>query len=72
MDDLAKLVARIDDLETAIAHQDRAVADLDETVVEQWKRIDELTRRVALLSDQLRETESRLVDGGREPPPPHY
>ena len=73
MTDTAALVRRIEDLETALAHQDRIIGDLDRVVLDQWTRIDDLTRRVAGLSDQLRETESRLGQvGAPEPPPPHY
>lgn len=73
MIDIASLARRLDTVETALAHQEATVADLDRVVVDQWRVIDELQRRVGQLTDQLRETESRLSrSGAPEPPPPHY
>jgi SlyX protein len=71
MDDIATLIARIDALEARVAHQDRAIEDLNETITAQWKEIDSLTRRVVRLGDQLQEVRDRAPDGP-EPPPPHY
>lgn len=73
MTDDIHLARRLEELEAALAHQELTIEDLNRMVLDQWKRIDDLTRRVAGLSDQLRETESRLAQGGpAEPPPPHY
>ncbi len=73
MSDAEALARRLEEVETALAHQEQTIADLDRVVLDQWKRIDDLTRRVGMLTDQVREAESRL---GRfappEPPPPHY
>lgn len=73
MSELADALARIDHLEATVADLDRTLADLDTVVVDQWKRIEELTRRTILLSDQLLEMESRSgLKGAPEPPPPHW
>ena len=45
--------ARIDALEAACAHQDRTLIELSETVAEQWKQIDALTREVLRLRDEM-------------------
>jgi SlyX protein len=71
MTDLATLIARIDALEARVAHQDRTIEDLNETITRQWKEIDSLTRQVVRLGDQLQEVRERAPDGP-EPPPPHY
>jgi SlyX protein len=71
MTDLATLIARIDALEARVAHQDRTIEDLNETITQQWKEIDSLTRQVVRLGDQLQEVRERAPDGP-EPPPPHY
>jgi SlyX protein len=71
MDDIATLITRIDALEARVAHQDRAIEDLNETITGQWKEIDSLTRQIVRLSDQLQEVRDRAPDGP-EPPPPHY
>lgn len=63
--------ARIDSLETHIAHQDRTIEELNEVVLAQRedihrleRRIDKLMSRVATLEDQAPLPENA--------PPPHY
>jgi SlyX protein len=71
MSEVESLSARIDALEMRIAHQDRTIEDLNAIVVDQWKRIDALGRRLANLLDRVQEVE----DGAGAPvdrPPPHY
>ena len=71
MDNIETLIARIDALEARVAHQDRTIEDLNETITSQWKEIDNLTRQIVRLGDQLQEVRDRAPDGP-EPPPPHY
>lgn len=72
MDDIGSLIARIDALEARVAHQDRTIEDLNDTVTAQWRAIETLTRRVARLDEQMREAQDRASPGEPEPPPPHY
>jgi uncharacterized coiled-coil protein SlyX len=62
---------RIADLEARIAEQDRVIADLNDMVVAQWRKIDSLDRRVGELRDEF-EAAALARPDGREPPPPHY
>ncbi|HEY6833207.1 MAG TPA: SlyX family protein [Pseudolabrys sp.] len=71
MDNIDTLIARIDALEARVAHQDRTIEDLNETITAQWKEIEGLTRQIVRLGDQLQEVRDRAPDGP-EPPPPHY
>jgi SlyX protein len=71
MDIIDTLIARIDALEARVAHQDRTIEDLNETITAQWKEIEGLTRQIVRLGDQLQEVRDRAPDGP-EPPPPHY
>ena len=71
MNDHEMLIARIDALEARVAHQDRTIDDLNETITKQWKEIDGLTRQLVRLRDQLQEVRDRAPEGP-EPPPPHY
>jgi SlyX protein len=71
MNDIATFAARIEALETRIAHQDRAIDDLNGIITAQWKEIDGLKRQSARLGDQLQEVQARVPEGP-EPPPPHY
>jgi uncharacterized coiled-coil protein SlyX len=62
--------ARLEALEALITHQDRMIAELNDVVASQWRKIDGLERQLA----QLRE-EMRNIGPSREapePPPPHY
>jgi SlyX protein len=61
-------------LEERIAHLQRMVDDLSDTVARQDREIAELTRRVTLL--MTREAEREVADGGTVPladqRPPHW
>lgn len=65
--------SRLDELEIRIAHQDQTIEDLNAAVTAQWKLIDKLERKIALLDERLLEAEQSV---GQEPavdrPPPHY
>ena len=62
---------RMAELERRIAEQDRVIADLNEMVVAQWRKIDSLERRVGELRDEF-DAAAMSRPEGREPPPPHY
>ena len=65
--------ARIDALEVRIAYQDRIIEDLNASVTEQWRQIDDLTKQVARMADRLQQVEQNAPSSGEpEPPPPHY
>ena len=65
--------ARIEQLEVRIAYQDRVIEDLNATVTEQWKQIDQLAKQIARMSDRLKSVEDNVpAPDGPEPPPPHY
>ncbi len=72
MNEIETLNARIDTLETRVAHQDRMLEDLNATITAQWKEIENLTRQIARLGDQLQEVRDSAAVEGPEPPPPHY
>jgi SlyX protein len=62
--------SRLDALETRIAHQDRTLADLNEVITSQWRRIDILERQVAQMREEFQDLGASR--GAPEPPPPHY
>lgn len=62
---------RMADLEQRIAEQDRVIADLNEMVVAQWRKIDSLERRLGELRNEFDAAALARPDAP-EPPPPHY
>lgn len=62
---------RIDALEMRLTYQNETIETLNQAVTAQWKQIDALTRRVAELSDRVREAEANRP-GPVDEPPPHY
>ena len=65
------LATRLAELELRIAEQDRVIADLNEMVVSQWRKIDHLERRLGELREEF-DTAAAARHDGPEPPPPHY
>ncbi len=64
-----ELAARVEALEAASAHQDRALAEMSDAVAAQWSRIDLLTREVLRLRDEMQALSHAITP---EKPPPHY
>lgn len=54
---------RIPNLEARIAEQDRVIADLNDMVVAQWRKIDSLDRRVGELRDEFEAAALARPDG---------
>jgi len=71
MNEIDALSARIETLEVRIAYQDQTIEALNGTITDQWKRIDDLSRQVARLSDRLEQAEAREQPAPSEKPP-HY
>jgi SlyX protein len=67
----AETRARIEALEMRIAYQDRIIEDLNTSVTEQWKRMEDLARQIERMADRLQRVESD-APAAQEPPPPHY
>ena len=53
-----------------IAHQDKAISELNEVITSQWRAIDALQRHVRELKEEFRNVVPPRA--GQEPPPPHY
>ncbi|WP_230533290.1 SlyX family protein [Microvirga roseola] len=73
MSDAEDINARIEALEVRVAYQDQVIEDLNQTVIDQWKKIDALRRQLNELLDRVQEVEdSSGTPRAPEPPPPHY
>ncbi len=62
---------RIDALETRIAFQDQTIEELNAALTAQWKAIDLLNKKLAMMEEQVRSA-SFIADPASERPPPHY
>ena len=71
MSDANDLSERIDALEMRLTYQDVTIETLNQTITEQWRQIDALTRHLAELKERLQEAESHAPGPANEPPP-HY
>ena len=66
----ADATARLDALEMRIAHQDQMIAELNDVITQQWRKIDALERQGAHLREQFQN-----IGAQRDAPdqkPPHY
>jgi SlyX protein len=62
--------SRLDALETLVAHQDQTIAELNDAITAQWRKIDALERLVAKLFVEIQSVGTQRDT--MEPPPPHY
>ena len=62
---------RINEMETRLEFQDEAIARLNDALVAQQKRLDELEKRQQQLIEHLKSAQTK-DDPPNEPPPPHY
>ena len=67
----ADTAARMAELESRLAEQDRMIADLNEMVIAQWRKIDSLDRRFGELREEM-DTAALTRAGTTDTPPPHY
>jgi SlyX protein len=62
---------RINDLEIRIAHQDKTIAELNDVITAQWKKLEMIERQLRRLGEEL-----EAMDQGEGPAanqkPPHY
>ena len=70
----ADVTARLDHLETHIAHQNSVIDELSDVSIKQWAEIRKLADRLANLQHKLHELERGIDSPAEEaePPPPHY
>jgi SlyX protein len=62
---------RIDELEMRIAHQDKAIADLNDVVTSQWKKLEAMERQLRRLGEELEAQQSSEAPAANQKPP-HY
>jgi SlyX protein len=62
---------RIDELEMRISHQDKAIADLNDVVTSQWKKLEAMERQLRRLGEELEAQQSSEAPAANQKPP-HY
>ena len=60
---------RIDELEIRLAHQDRAIAELNDVLTEQWKKIENLERQLRRFGEELESLGSAEAPANQKPSP---
>jgi SlyX protein len=59
-------------IEEQLAHQGVMIDELSETISEQWKTIERLTRKLASLAERVSEHEEAIGEAFPATKPPHY
>jgi SlyX protein len=67
---MSSLEHRIDELELRLAYQDKTIADLNDVITAQWKKIEALERQLLRLDEELRDIDSLEAPPNQKPP--HY
>jgi SlyX protein len=72
-DSIPALAARIAELETRVAFQEHALAEMSDALAESRLEAARVGERLHRVLDELRSLrESPFADPAAEPPPPHY
>ena len=62
---------RISELESRLEFQDETITRLNDALVAQQNRLDQLEKRQQQLIEHLKSAQTK-DDPAKEPPPPHY
>ena len=65
---------RVTELETLLTHQQRIISELNEVIIQQAQRLDELLLRIGQLDGKLDGLQDQLVEQRNleDEKPPHY
>jgi SlyX protein len=65
------LEQRIDELEMRVMHQDKTIAELNDVITEQWKKMEALERQLRRFGEELEAIEQSEGPAANQKPP-HY
>ena len=71
MEDIDKLIARLDDLEMRYAFQQELLESLNDVVTNQWEEIDRLSRMLEAVLERFENVEDEQPEDPDQRPP-HY
>ncbi len=66
---MSDTVDRIDDLELRLSHQDKALSDLNDMVLAQWRKIEALERQLNRMGEEMQDMTQASAPVDK---PPHY
>jgi SlyX protein len=67
---MSTIERRIDELEMRLAHQEKTIAELNDVITAQWKKMEALERQLRRFGEDLQAMDS--VDAPANQKPPHY
>jgi SlyX protein len=62
---------RIDEMEIRIAHQDKTIAELNDVITSQWKKLEMMERQLRRLGEEIEAMEAGDGPAANQKPP-HY
>jgi SlyX protein len=62
--------SRIEDLETRVAHQERTIAELNDVITAQWRKLEAIEFQLRRLGEEMQTMDAG--DGPANQKPPHY
>lgn len=62
---------RLDEMEIRIAHQDKTIAELNDVVTAQWKKLEMMERQLRRLGEEIEAMETGEGPAANQKPP-HY
>ncbi len=63
---------RLEQLETQIAFQEKALDDLNQVLIDQQRQMDAMERQIRILAQYVQDTRVLEHEAAPEPLPPHY
>ncbi len=67
---MTETATRLDELEMRMAHQDQTIAELNDVITAQWKKIEALEAQLRRFGEELQSLEP--ADTAAQQKPPHY
>lgn len=62
---------RLDEMEIRIAHQDKTIAELNDVITAQWKKLELIERQLRRLGEEIEAMETGEGPAANQKPP-HY
>lgn len=67
---MTDLAARVDELETRVAHQDKIIGELNEVITGQWRKMELIEFQLRRLGEEVQTMDQG--DTAANQKPPHY